>query len=228
MSRARRIGSSRDQAAAAIASRRRRASYRWPRFCQNRHVAKREVDRGLRVLARYRAIERDPDVVVGVLEALEPARAGRRRSAAAAPRSANASEPARRGARSSSARWPRPSSISVGELADGVEHLEPRLGRVLDRPDQALVREREQAVDDVLAELRRRAADGLGGLELDVAGEDRQPVQQQPARLVEDVVAPGDRAAEGLLALWQVARAGGEQVELVLEAGEDRVGRRAA
>jgi hypothetical protein len=35
-----------------------------------------------------------------------------------------------------------------GELLDRLEHLEARLGGVLDRPDQALIRERQQAVDD--------------------------------------------------------------------------------
>ena len=74
-------------------------------------------------------------------------------------------------------------------------------------------------------ELGRRAADRLGGLEVAAAGEDRQPIEQPPAAVVEQVVAPGDRAAQRLLAGRQVARAGGQDVELLLEPGEDRLGR---
>ena len=70
-----------------------------------------------------------------------------------------------------------------GVLADRVEQPEARLavGRLLD-PDQALVGERHEAVEDVAADLGRRAADGLGRLEVAAAGEDRQPVEQPPAR----------------------------------------------
>ena len=60
-------------------------------------------------------------------------------------------------------------------------------------------------------------------VEVAAAGEDRQSIEQPPAALVEQVVAPGDRAAQRLLARGQVARAGGQDVELVLEADEDRV-----
>ena len=65
------------------------------------------------------------------------------------------------------------------------------------------------------------SADG----EVEAAGEHRQAVEQPPGVLVEEVVAPGDRAAQRLLARRQVARAGGQQVELVLQPAEDRLGR---
>ena len=113
-----------------------------------------------------------------------------------------------------------------GVRPDRVEQPEARLavGDLLDL-DQALVDERHQAVEDVAAELGRRPADRLRRGEVAAAREDRQPVEQPPAAVVEQVVAPGDRAAERLLARGQVARAGGQDVELVVEPGQDRVGR---
>ena len=159
------------------------------------------------------------------LEPVEPAPLVAAGQLAARPRSASATY---------QSRWRRPDEVGLaarlellrGELADRVEQPEPRLavGRLLDL-DQALVDERHEAVDDVAAELRGRAADGLGRLEVAAAGEDGQAVEEPPPAVVEQVVAPGDRAAQRLLARRQVARAGRQQVELVLEPGEDRVGR---
>ena len=90
---------------------------------------------------------------------------------------------------------------------------------------EALVEQGHHPVDDVAADLRRRPADRLRRREVEPAGEHRQAVEQPLGVLVEDVVAPGDRGAQGLLARRQVARAGGQQVELVLEPAEDRLGR---
>ena len=113
-----------------------------------------------------------------------------------------------------------------GVLADRVQEPEPRLaaGHLLGL-DEALVEQGHHPVDDVAADLRRRPADRLRRLEVEAAGEHRQAVEQPLGVLVEDVVAPGDRGAQGLLARRQVARAGGQQVELVLEPAEDRLGR---
>ena len=65
------------------------------------------------------------------------------------------------------------------------------------------------------------SADG----EIAAGHEDRQPVEQAASARVEQVVAPGDRPAERLLACRQVARAGRQDIELVVEPGQDGVGR---
>ena len=55
------------------------------------------------------------------------------------------------------------------------------------------------------------------------ADEDRQAREQRPLRLVEHVVAPGDRAAQRLLPFGKVAGAAGEQPEAVLEPAQHRL-----
>ena len=84
---------------------------------------------------------------------------------------------------------------------------------------------------DQAVERRRRPSSaagpqhGLGRLEVAAADEHRQAVEEPALAVVEQVVAPGDRAAQRLLARRQVARPGGQDVELMLEPVEDRVGR---
>ena len=79
------------------------------------------------------------------------------------------------------------------------------------RLQQAVVGERGDPVE------RIRAADQLGRLEREAAGEDAEP-REQPLRLgVEQLVAPADRAAQRLLARRRVARTGGQQVQPPLE-----------
>ena len=65
----------------------------------------------------------------------------------------------------------------------------------------------------------------LDCLEPRAAHEHRQAGEQRPLRLFEHVVAPRDRAAQGLLALGEVAGAAGEQSETVLEPAEHRLRR---
>ena len=112
-----------------------------------------------------------------------------------------------------------------GEGTDRVRHREPDLAVRLGSPDQALVGQVGDPVEDVAPELLGRSADQLGRLQVAAAAEAGQALEQVPARLVEQVVAPGDRAAQGALPLGHVARPGGEQLELALQPGEDRVGR---
>ena len=68
------------------------------------------------------------------------------------------------------------------ELADRLQHPEARLAgpaRSL-RPQQALVDQRRDAVEDVEAEARpRAAADRLGRLQREAAGEDGQPAEER-------------------------------------------------
>ena len=52
---------------------------------------------------------------------------------------------------------------------------------------------------------------GLGRLEGEPADEDRQAPEQAPVSRIEQVVAPGDGVADGLLPRGQVARAAAQQ-----------------
>ena len=71
----------------------------------------------------------------------------------------------------------------------------------------------------------RLAANRLGGVEREPAGEDREP-REEPARfVVEEIDAPLDRRAQRALALGDVARAARQQRQSLLEPREDR-GRR--
>ena len=78
---------------------------------------------------------------------------------------------------------------------------------------------------DVAADLVGRPADRLGRLERRSRRRRPPAATAAAARPRQEVVAPGDRAAQRLLALGQVARARGQHAELLLEAAEDRVGR---
>ena len=106
-----------------------------------------------------------------------------------------------------------------GELVDRVELAEP--GRALDLlgPDEALVGQRHDPVEHVDPDLSGRAADRLRGVELPAADEGCEPPEQPLLALVQQVVAPGDRAAERLLPLRQVPRARGQDPELTLQPG---------
>ena len=96
-----------------------------------------------------------------------------------------------------------------GVLADERMAAEQRLA-VLGRhdPQQALVDERDEAVEGRRARgVRVGVGDPLGRLGRPVADEDRQPAEEGLLVGLEQVVAPGDRAAERPLAFGQVARA---------------------
>ena len=112
-----------------------------------------------------------------------------------------------------------------GVLADRVEHHVALLVRALFDAKQALVDERRDTVEDVDADLARRAADAVGHIQLAAADEHGQPVEQPAGAGFEQVVAPRDRPAQRLLALRQVPRARREQREVVLEPGHDLFGR---
>ena len=109
------------------------------------------------------------------------------------------------------------------ERPDRVE--EPKAGFAIRRLlglDQALVDQGHEAIEDVAAELGRRSADRLGRGQVAAAGEDRQAIEQASTAVIEELIAPGDRSAEGLLTSRQVARPRREDVELVVEPNEDR------
>ena len=113
-----------------------------------------------------------------------------------------------------------------GELVDRVELAEAADALDLLGLDEALVGQRHDPVEDVAADLVGRPADRLGRLERRSRPRTR-PAAHRSRRSpsLEQVVAPGDRAAQRLLALGQVARSRRQDAELVLEAAQDRVGR---
>ena len=67
--------------------------------------------------------------------------------------------------------------------------------------------------------------DRLGGFERAPAGEDRQPSEQHLLRLAEQVDAPGDGAAQRLVAQRLIARAAGQQRQAAVHAHEHGFGR---
>ena len=97
--------------------------------------------------------------------------------------------------------------------------------RPLDPAQQALVDELLKSVQDLDAQVDRRRADGLGALEADTAAEHRAGRQQAPGARTEQPVAPGDRAAQGLLTLRQVTGTADEQGQRMLQPCEQRRGR---
>jgi hypothetical protein len=57
----------------------------------------------------------------------------------------------------------------------------------------------------------------------EAAGEDGEAAEEELFFRGEEVVAPGDRVAQGLLAEWEVAGTGGEELEAAGEAGSQRL-----
>src|SRR5690349_17752900 len=91
------------------------------------------------------------------------------------------------------------------ELADRLQHREAGFaGGTAQPPDEALVDERPQRVEDVEIVV---AAHVLRGIERPAAGEDGQPGEQAALRLVEQAVTPVERRAQRALAVGQVLRA---------------------
>ena len=110
------------------------------------------------------------------------------------------------------------------ELADRLEHDGARPGAVLLLADQALVDQRLQSLQHVDAQLVA-AADRLDVLQLGAPREHREAREQAPPRLVEQIVAPRDRAPQRLLPVGEIARARLQQAEAALQPRQDRRGR---
>jgi hypothetical protein len=115
--------------------------------------------------------------------------------------------------------------LLAGELPQGLQHPEPGLAvGGVGAADQRLVHQRGQPVDGVQPQ-PLRVADRLRRLDRPAAGEHRQPGEQPPLGGVEQVVAPGDGAAEGPLALREGPGPGGEDREALLQPGQHLLGR---
>jgi len=99
------------------------------------------------------------------------------------------------------------------ELADRLQHPESRLPLLLALAQQALVDQRPEPVQHVDAQAAPDGADRLGRLQGTAAHEHRQPTEQSLLRPIQQVVAPGDRVAQGLLPTGPVRRASRQQGE---------------
>ncbi len=106
------------------------------------------------------------------------------------------------------------------ELAHGVEQPIARRSRVLDR-HQRLVDEPHEQLDDAATLERPARADVRDRGERERAGEDREPPEEHALLPREQVVTPGDRRGEGLLARPRRSPSAGEDVEAVVEPGGD-------
>ena len=95
-------------------------------------------------------------------------------------------------------------------LADRLEHREA-----------LAVGAYEALVDEGADRLDVGAAHGLDRLECAAPGEDGHPEKERLLCLSEQVEAPADRVAQGAMPVGGVAGAGGEQLQWVLEPGED-------
>lgn len=110
------------------------------------------------------------------------------------------------------------------ELADRLQHEEARLPLdALDRPQQALGDERVEPVQDHVRGLDTDEG-ALGRVEREPADEDRRARQQGLLGRREQAVAPVDRAAQGPLAVGEIAGAAREQVEPLVKPREQRHG----
>ncbi len=108
-----------------------------------------------------------------------------------------------------------------GVGADRLQHREARLAVGLFLlAEHVVVDQRREAGQETLV-----TADGLGGGERAAAGEDGEAREECLLVRAEQVVAPVDRRAERLLARGHVPWAAGEEVEALLEPGEQRLRR---
>ena len=105
-----------------------------------------------------------------------------------------------------------------GVLVDRLEHRESLSIPALCRPQQALVDERAEPVDDVDAGQRVDADAHLFDVVDLRRREHREDLEQRAFVLVEQLVTPGDRGAQGPLAVGQVARPTAEDIEPAPEA----------
>src|SRR5436190_995992 len=91
-------------------------------------------------------------------------------------------------------------------LADRLQHQEAwPLAFLLGLLQQALVDKRGHCIQDWLHLIAKRAANRLDGFQRATTGKDREPPEKPLLVGIEEVVAPGNGIAEGLLPRWQIA-----------------------
>lgn len=116
-----------------------------------------------------------------------------------------------------------------GVFADHLEHGEAGFAvGAIHALEKILIHERRKAVEEVHAEIAGGIADGFGGFERAAADESGEAAEEAALGLVEEIVAPVNRVAKGLLAFGKIEGAAGEELEAALEAIEDSGGRKNA
>ncbi len=115
-------------------------------------------------------------------------------------------------------------------LTDGFQHREARtrLARVVPivgPPQQALVDEGGDPLKWVEGEVADRGDHGLGCVQIEPTGEDGQTAEQRLFLGSEEVVAPGNRRAERVLAGRGIQAAAGQEAETIREPRQQRLGR---
>ncbi len=113
-----------------------------------------------------------------------------------------------------------------GQLPDDLRHQEARFRFAGCAPDQAVIAQLLQRRQNLGAQVR--AADRLDLGEARAAGEDRKAAEQAARRGPQQVVAPEDRRAQGLLPGRQVPGASGQEGQAGAEAGQQGGGREKA
>ena len=106
-------------------------------------------------------------------------------------------------------------------LADRVEHEVARAVVAFDEHHERLLDQRLQQVEHVRAGERLDAAHRFGRGEIEAADEHAEPVEHDLLFGREQLIRPVDEGAQGLLPLLQDARAAGQQLVAVLQAGID-------
>ena len=112
-----------------------------------------------------------------------------------------------------------------GVLADRHEHAEARVALDVRLAQQALIDELAQAREDVRADLVSRTTNGLDLFDRGAADEHGAPGEKPLQRVVQEVIAPRDRAAERALPVGSIRRRAREQVEPLLQARQHRLRR---
>ena len=90
------------------------------------------------------------------------------------------------------------------ELEDRFEHAETHIRIVTERPYEAVVHEGGHTVQHVDADRAGCRRDDLGVLQPEPAGENGQPAKKPAIGLIEQLVAPVDRAAQRALAIGSI------------------------
>src|SRR5207253_8376476 len=91
-------------------------------------------------------------------------------------------------------------------LADRLQHQEVwLLAFLLGLLQQALVDKRGHCIQDWLHFIAKRAANRLDGFQRATTRKDREPPEKPLLLGIEEVVAPGNGIAQGLLPRWRIA-----------------------
>ena len=119
------------------------------------------------------------------------------------------------------ARLPRCLEALVGILPDDLREAVARLRRIRLGEHERSVHEPSQEVQHVRFVDRPARADGLGRLEAEATGEDREAAKERLLVRGEQVVAPVHGRPERLVARHRDAAAARQETEAVIQAGRD-------